>query len=512
MSVERSRTAKLTTNAAFSVLSWLAPILIGLLTTPILVHRLGTEGYGLYALIIGFISYSFSLGVGKIAAKYVAEFRANGEEEKIAPMITATLLITFAVGIVATLVLGVGARYIVTYGLRVPEPDVEIAVRSLYLACVISIAAMFGQIYQFVLQGLQQFGALLTFINLNGILLGVGNIVVVLAGGGVVELLAWNFIEALIIGIAFFIKARTELPHISVDFGISREMARSIFAYASSMIFYQILANILFIFERTYVMRRFGAEALAYYTVPMTLAIYLHSFVGSFAVVLFPVVNELLLDPAKQSELYQKATKIVLAIVVFGVTSLAVLGRAALTLWLGADFAANSYMLLTIHAIVFGMTAMLLIVWQIAEGFHHAKINAATTSVWLIVGIPLMYLAAGSFGTEGIAGGRLIATAITLPVIFYIEKRFLGRVFARFWAAVISKAAVAALCAGVVEFFLVRNHPASLVRLAAAGCAGLLVYCGVLWFSRYVSAAETALVTRLFQDRFGAHVRPSSVE
>ncbi len=50
-------------NAFASSLGWFLPIILTVIATPIVVRGLGYEQYGIYALIIGFVGYSFTFGV-----------------------------------------------------------------------------------------------------------------------------------------------------------------------------------------------------------------------------------------------------------------------------------------------------------------------------------------------------------------------------------------------------------------------------------------------------------------
>ncbi|HMJ09432.1 MAG TPA: oligosaccharide flippase family protein [Pyrinomonadaceae bacterium] len=497
-----SRTSRMAANTVFSLAAWFLPLVIGFFATPILVRYLGNENYGLYAVITGFMAYSFSFGVGKVAGKYVAEYQAAGEIDKISPVVSATFAFTLAVAIVGTIVLASLARVIVADVLLITGKASNVAVTSLYLACAISMAIMLSQIYQYVLQGLQRFGAFLVLTNLNGLLLGIGSIIIVISGGYIVGLLVWNLTVAVVTAALFFITARIYLPSLRLVFHFDRKTVRSVVNYGSSIIVYQVFANILFIFERALVMRKFGAEALAFYSVPMMLAIYLHSFIGSFALVLFPVVNELLSDQERQIELYQKASKIIVAIVVFVVTTFICTGRTGLLIWINADYAANSYNLLVLHSLTFGLIAIMIVAWQLAEGFRHAKINALTTAFWLVIAVPAMLFAARYYGPDGIAAARLLSVILSVPVMFYVERRFLGRSFWRFWAAVSLRVGIAAVVAGLIEMLALRTFSAGWTALALAGTAGVMVYALVLIASGYFTRDERALLLGLLTRKF----------
>lgn len=498
-----SRTDRLTKNAAFSLAAWFVPLLIGFFTTPILVRGLGNENYGLYAVILGFMSYSFSFGIGKIAAKYVAEYRASGETEKVNPTISATFAFSFSVAFLGTVVLASFARTIVTDVLLIEGPQVEIAVTSLYLACAISFATMISQIYQNVLQGLHRFGTYLLVTNVSVLLLGIGNIAIVLGGGGVVTMLVWNTVVVAAIGIIFYLSARRAIPNLRLTFSVDRKTARAVLGYGTSIILYQVFANVLFIFERALLVRKFGAEGLAFYSVPMMLAGYLQLLVASFAVVLFPMVNELLNDRERQIELYQKATKIILAVVVFVATTFICTGRVGLRVWINQEFAEHSYSLLVVHSLTFGIIAIGVIAWQIAEGFGHARINAFVTAVWLAIAVPLMLLAADQYGPVGVAAARLTAVCATIPVILYCEHRFLGTIFLRFWGNSLIRVSVAIAATAAIEILIVRSIASGWLVLAAAGLCGSLAFGATLLVTGYFTPAERRLLTALVRSKLG---------
>lgn len=496
-----SRTSRLAANTVFSAAAWFLPIVIGFFTTPILVKNLGNENYGLYAVITGFAAYSFSFGLGKIAAKYVAEYGASGETEKLKPIISATLAFTIAVALSGTIIVAAFARTIVTDILLIDASRVDVAVISFYFACAMVSAAMISQVFQFILQGLHRFGAFLILTNVNAALIGAGSIAIVLNGGGVAALIIWNMVATSVSALVYYAAARRALPAGAFSFRFEREAVRAVLAYGGSIIFYQAFGNILYIFERSWVTRKFGAEALAFYAVPMMLAIYLHSFVSSFAVVLFPTINELLHDRKRQIELYQKASKVILAFVVLAVTTFICIGKIGLLIWINQDFAENSYALLVIHGITFGLIAIQIIAWQLAEGYGRARINALVSAAWLVTAVPLMVLAADVLGSVGVAASRLFAVAATLPVIAYCERRFLGRVFFNFWAGSIVRAAPAAFAAAFTEITIAFILPAGWPMLAAASLAGLAVFVLILYATGYFTADERRLLSSLIAAR-----------
>ena len=75
------------------------------------------------------------------------------------------------------------------------------------------------------------------------------------------------------------------------------------------------------LFERGWVIRQLGEENLTYYVVPMQLSFYIHAFISSIVLVVFPLASELKNNPEKLLRLYLKASKIVCFFVVFMATT-----------------------------------------------------------------------------------------------------------------------------------------------------------------------------------------------
>lgn len=492
----------LATNSFFSVIAWLFPILLGFISTPILVRSLGNERYGIFALVLGFISYSFTFGVGKVAGKYVPEYQAAGFPEKVTQVIAATFWFSLAIGAAGSLLLVIAAPAIVDDLLLVGAEDRRAAINSLYLAGAIGLIVMLSQVFQFVLQGLHRFDNYVALTNLSGLMLGIGNIVLAVTGFGVPALLTWNLAVTIFTGLLFYIRAKYLLPSIKLLVRVPREVTASVSRYAGSIILYQIFANLLYIFERSWVVRKFGAEGLTQYFVPMLLAIYMHGFLFSVTQAAFPVVNELLNDRERVAGLYRRANKLVIAVVVFVVTNFAVCGALFLELWVGADLSRASYPLLIPHGLTFGVIATAIMSFQLAEAFKFPSLNVIMTGLWMAIAVPLMIATADTWQNEGIAWSRFIAAVIvTIPVVVYAEHRALGKIQWRFWAAVGIRAGIAAAAMGFVERFLLGVMSHTYVGLIVGGLAGTLIFAIVLGVTGFLTPEDRETIRRLISRR-----------
>lgn len=481
-------------NTLLGVLSWLVPIIPTFVATPIVFERLGAAEYGLLVTLIGFISYFFTTALGRVAAKYVAEYRATGESELIPQVISATLVlgtvITLA-GVLATVLL---ARTLVADALRIPVDMQEKAVSGLYIACATIVLVVIAQVFQMVLQGIHRFGHYFLIANLSSMSFSLGGIVLVLLGYGVFGLLWWNLITWTITCVVSYILARRLLPDLRFTLKIAPHIRTAVFQYSLSIAAYQICGNILLLFERAWVARRFGLEAVSFYVIAMTLAMILHLFVSSLVLAMFPVVNELLADREKLRSLYRRATKIVLGFAGLAIASSVAGGREFLSVWMGPESAANSYILLVIHTATFAILAVSTIAWQIADSFRMPSVNASATFMWMAIGILAMILLPLHLGPAGIALSRFAGVLSFVPAIIYVEKTFLHKIYWTEWILDLALVGLGSVLAGVSIAAILYALPDGWLSLTAAGAAGVLVYIAVLLGCGYLDRSEREML------------------
>ena len=488
----------LAANSLFSVGAWLFPILLGFISTPILVRNLGSEQYGLFAIVLGFMSYSFTFGIGKVAGKFLPEYQALGDTEKSVEAVSATFMLTLAIAIIGALGLVVAAPTIVRDVLLVEPQHQTIVINGLYVAAAVGVGAMLSQVFQFVLQGLHRFDNYVALMNLYALLLGCGNIALALSGFGFVTLMFWNLTVTVITGLLFYVRARHLFGPLQLFTRVPRDTVKAAATYAGNIILFQLFANIFYIFERTWVMRKFGPQGLTFYAVPMILAVYMHGFVASIVQAAFPAVNELLSDREAVAALYRRASKIVLAIVAFVVTTFITLGALFLKLWVSAELAEGSETLLILHGLTFGLIAIGIMALQIAEAFRFPVLSVILTGGWMILGIPLMIFAADIWSAEGVAAARLVATLVMVPVIIYSEHRFLGAFQWRFWIAVSVRIAAAIAVTVIVQELILSVAGQSYISLLAAGFTSGIIYLVTLLIAGFVTEEDKELLRWAF--------------
>jgi O-antigen/teichoic acid export membrane protein len=491
MTAKQSETSRsITKNVIYGFSTWFLPLGLSFIATPVIVKALGHESYGLYALVLGFIAYSFNFNVGRAITKYIAEYRASGENHKIQEVISATLFVNIIVGLLGLLIIILLAKWLVLDVLKISPDSQKITIKALYISGLTIFFLMLSQVFYAILQGLHRFDVYAKIFNFNNIVLILGNIFLAMEGYGLVSLLIWNLALTVFTGLIGACAAKRLLPEFKFSLRFRTETLKMVFKYSSGVIAYQILANVLLLFERSWITGKLGAENLTFYVVPMMLAIYIHGFVGSLLMVIFPLASEFKDDTEKLRRLYLKATKVNCFLAIFLAATMIVEGKIFLNLWMGAEFAEKSSTLLVFHVITFTILAILVVAWQLAEGLGFPNYNCYAFMICFIITVSGMIWLISDYGNIGVAVARTVGFVVLFFYIFYVEKKFFGKIQVKFWLKMISVLTVSTVLAVMTEEILLTKLSPNWLSLIISASIGGAVYCLSAWILRLASDDE----------------------
>lgn len=486
-------------NVLYGLSTWVLPLILSFVSTPIILRSLGDKEYGIYALVLGFIAYSFNLNFSRAITKYIAEYRISGETEKIRDIISATLFINLSVGIVVIIMIFVAGNYLVADVFQIDAEAQNKTVTALYIASLTLFFLMLNQVFNSILQGIHRFDTFSKITNFNSAAVISGNIFLALNGYGLVILLGWNLLITFISCLLFIFSARRHLPEFGINLKVSAAAVKVVLRFSAGVIGYQILANLFVLFERGWITGKLGAENLTYYVVPMSLAIYIHSFISSIVAVVFPLASELRDDREKLLRLYCKATKVVCFLIIFIEASVLVHSRDFLTLWMGAEFAEKTYLILILHTATFSFLAIQTIAWQMTEGLGYPQFNTLIYTGCLLINAVLIFISTSGYGSVGIASSRLIGFSLMFFTLFYVEKWFFGGIQFKFWFKLIFLLGTAALLSIIFQELVTNYFSLSWISLLTSVVGGGVIYCLTLLFSGYLSADEKAMMKSLLK-------------
>jgi len=482
-------------NAIFGFLGWVVPLGFTIALTPFIVHGLGPESYGLYMLVMGMIGYLISLNfnVGRALTKYVSAFQTKQQTDQISEVLSSTLGLYMLIGIVTAGCMLLLSSWLIVHVFDIAPALQPVAKRLMIWAAVGLVFTFLSQVFGSVPQALQRFDLYALIITMSGVATILGNALIVWLRLGVTTMVAWVAIVITMASLAFMLLSRCLMPGVHLTRHVRRPLLFELLRFSGAVTAYQVFGNLLSLFERGWLTRRLGTEAVTYYAVPMNIAIYIHSFISSLTLVIFPVISEAneLGDNVRLERIYTRAYKYVSLLVVFAVVTFVVSGQRLLSHWMGMDFAAKTAGVLLPQSVWAGIVAMGIIPWQMADGLGFPKWNAFLAFFWLVVSALLSIGLTSRLGILAPAWGRLIAVLSVPFYTLFVERRVFGRCLYRFWRKVVLSLLMAGGAAAALQYSVLNGRLfAGWLGLLAGTVSSGLLYISILWMGGYIDHSE----------------------
>ncbi len=126
-------------GALISYLSIFINIVISFVYTPWMIHKIGASHYGLYSLVIAFVSYFLlDFGLNTSTSRFIAKYRAEGDEDGVAKMLGLTIKVYFIIDAVIFVTLFIMYFFIQNIFKGLTSNEIE-TLRGIYI-----IAAIFS--------------------------------------------------------------------------------------------------------------------------------------------------------------------------------------------------------------------------------------------------------------------------------------------------------------------------------------------------------------------------------
>jgi O-antigen/teichoic acid export membrane protein len=404
--------------------------LLGLVTTPYLIHRLGASQYGVFALITIISSYLLNLefGFGHATIRFLARARAAGDAAEEAAVIGSSLAVFLPAALVGGLAVFLGADAIVTHfahGPRVLRPTFVDAIR---LGAPI---IMFSFLSSFATSSLQALGAFDVVVRTRaifGTLASVGAVAAAAAGGGLTGVLAVQVVVSGSLALVLFLALahRTAVPlRPSIHVRTFRAMARF-----GGLILLAGLGTQIMIQGPPTVLAGYATTAqVAAFAVPNLVLQQLIGIVGATSLGFLPFASAASADAnvTHVADVYKANLRLTLLVLAPVATFLAVFAHTLLTTWIGPVFALRSdgaLRWLTGAVIVLGLSAA---PSDVARGFGRPGLVTIYTGLAATATVGLSFLAVPDHGAAGAAFAMTTGLAIVvIPFMFVVASLLLA--------------------------------------------------------------------------------------
>lgn len=400
------------------------PLVVGAVTIPFLMNKLGIERFGILTLLWAIIGYFslFDFGLGRAITQQVAASLGAGRLDEIPGLIKMGVKFTFLTGLAGALILVIASYPLGYKGLNVSVPLQQETFYSLLIAALGIPLATVSSGLRGALEAYEHFFA----SNIAKIFLGVSIFFFPVIG-------VFFYGKSLLAVTSFLILARllscflywylvSKLPCGNIAKGtVDIGMRKKLFSFGIWMTASNLISPLLVNMDRFIISYLLGATMVAYYTVPFEFLVRMLILPGAIGATLLPrLARDFTIDSKAARTTFNGGVKITSIIMFLLCLAAAILAYPLMKHFLSADFADKSWILVLILSLGVFVNGIAYMPYTALHALGYAKPTGILHITEFIVYIPLLFLLVKIDGLEGAAIAWLIRATVDCFGLFYL--------------------------------------------------------------------------------------------
>ncbi len=473
-------------NVLWNIIGMLAPLLVAIITIPILINSIGTEKFGVLSIIwmvIGYFSL-FDLGLGRTLTKLIAQKLGQQRvtEQDIARLTWTTLALMMVLSIMGALVVYFLTPWLVYDLLKLPSAmQSEVSSAFRFLALSIPLVIM-TTAFRGILEAYQYF----SWVNIIRLPMGIFTFL------GPVLVLPFSHSLEMIVIVLLIGRAVSFLAHVVVCLKLlpvlkgERQFVMSLVPYLLSfggwMSVTNVIGPLMVYLDRFIIGAVLTMSAVAYYTTPYEMVTKLWLIPGVVLPVLFPAFSMAeQVSKAKLVRLYFQGMLFIVASIFPLSLLISLFAYDGLALWLNAEFAGHSSRVLQLLALGVFINSFAQVSFSLVQGMGRPDLTAKLHLFELPFYLFGLWLLIPQYGIVGVALVWTLRISVDTLVLFFMVNYLLPE--AKVYAGKIALAIFLALLLLMLSLAISGVWLKSIYLLAAVIFAMLF-----LWF--YLLAFE----------------------
>jgi O-antigen/teichoic acid export membrane protein len=421
------RGSQLIRNTIWNFVGLALPLLIGVVTLPLIIRSLGTDRFGILSLawiVIGYFGF-IDLGLGRATTKFVAECLGRGTLEEVPKYFWTTVIFQAALGIIGLIVLVALTPLLVGHLLHIPLPLLHESKVTFYLLALSLPIVLVSASFRGLLEAGQRFD-LINFVKIPSSALNyLFPLVGILIGfhlPGIMILLVFSRLMTLL---AMMVMGYKVFPQLKAGIHFDRHAIRPLLSFGGWVTVSNVVGPLLVYVDRFLIGSILSIEAVSYYSAPYEFIMRLGIVPGSLIMTLFPTFSTLESggDKKRARLLYGSSVKFVLLSMGVIIVPLIFFARKIISLWLGQAFVDRSTLVFQFLALGFLINALANVPFGYLQGIGRADITAKLHIIEVAFYFPLCYVFIKNWGINGAALAWLIRVSLDMALLFWASAK-----------------------------------------------------------------------------------------
>jgi O-antigen/teichoic acid export membrane protein len=421
---------RLLRNAVANWVGFAAQIAAAFFVSPVLVHGLGDQRYGIWSLVESVLAYLmlFDLGVAASVVRYVARFEATRDQGALDRVFSASVCI-FALAGAAVLGVTLTLAFPAFGLLRVPA---DLATEGRWMLVLLGLNLAVGlpmNVFACVLDGLGRYPAK-SAVRTTGIVVRSALFLIVIRGGGgllpvALAVTAYTMLEHLAMAVAVY----HYLPRLRFSPRlVDRPTLRAIRGYSIDALLAMVAGRVSFQTDALVINAFLPTQAITFFAVAGRLIEYAKDSLRVATTVLTPAVSALEArgDDDAIRAVFIENTRYVLWLILPVQLGLLLLGRPFLRLWMGPPYDELSYPTMAILAVPLALALSQSVSVRILYGTGRLRWFARVVMGEAAANLLLSVLLVRPLGIEGVALGTTVPNVLVNCAVAVYVCRALG--------------------------------------------------------------------------------------
>ena len=409
-------------NISMDYLALGVEMVVGVLMLPINVAYLGQSAYGLWVLAASIPMYfsMLDLGYGVAQVKFAAEYRARRDREGLNQIVSTLFFLFTIIGLIAFAVGALIAFNLDRFFQVAPEQAATgrqvLLIISLYVALGFPFSVFGGVVNGFQRHFLNGFVSIATTI-----VVAIVNVAVLVAGYGLVELVAATTAVRLLSYIGYRANAYRAFPGLSIRLAhIKLSRLREVTGFSAFILLIDLANKLNYSTDAIVIGAFMSTAAIAVWAVAQRLITTTQGLTTQINGSLFPIVVDIatLGKVARLRRVFLQGTRLSLAMVIPIAVVLGLLAEPLVLAWVGRDFSESVPVIYILAAAVIirvgNSTATTLL-----KGAGRHSLLAGANLLMALANLALSIALIGRYGLIGVALGTLIPLAVISVLILF---------------------------------------------------------------------------------------------
>jgi O-antigen/teichoic acid export membrane protein len=424
-----SERGRISINAVSQLLAQVGVLALGLVASPVLVHGLGLEAYGLLVIVGVAMSYFgfMELGLGRATVQLLAGHLARGEDGSAREVLWTSVTAFLALGLAGGVALAAASPLLVKHVFAVSPALAPEAVVAFVIGAAGLAIAMQREVAASVATAMERFDVVGRVTLAAGALQTVVSVTLVLRGASLAGVMLGGLaVQAAALGVYWAVAANL-LPSLMPP-RPRLETLRRLVRFGGYVTVSQVVGPLLVHLEKVLIGAFAAVDQLPFYSLPYSLAWSLTVVPASLGSVLHPAMVRLMAnqDHAGVRETFRRATRYSFVVLVGPVVLLELYAPEILTAWMGEAFAARATICLRILALAVLVNVLAWPSYQLLHAAGRADLTARYHLVELFLHVPISIVLISRAGVGGAALAWLVRVALDTVLMWRAAARTVG--------------------------------------------------------------------------------------